>query len=126
MAHWEQTPPRAQSQGFRDSFDSGLRPEIIELAIPALAKTLEMTLDSIQAASFESINGDPEALETIESALMQHGTEELRPAGQFAKLITALLWLNRAEEACECACYLFSPYLVVWRYPMICGLRRAR
>jgi hypothetical protein len=90
-------------QGFKeDSVNSGFRPDILTLAVAPLAKTLELSLDTIEAASFQSLNDDnTESLESIEDALLQPGSEGLRPSSQFAKLITALLWLNRTEEACE-------------------------
>ena len=89
-------------QGFKeDSVNTGFRPEILELAVPALSKAMELTLDSIEAAIVTSTNGDGDALETIEGALLQPGAEGMRPSSQLAKIITALLWLNRTEEACE-------------------------
>ena len=81
--------------------NAGFRPEILELAVPALSKAMEQTLDTIEAATVASANGDGEGLENIEEAMLQPGAEGMRPSSQLAKLITALLWLNRTEEACE-------------------------
>jgi len=81
--------------------NAGFRPEILELAVPALSKAMEQTLDTIEAATVASANGDGEGLENIEEAMLQPGAEGMRPSSQLAKLITALLWLNRTDEACE-------------------------
>ena len=63
---------------------------------------MELTLDSIELANVQSITeGNDEHLETIEEALLQPGAEGMRPSSQLAKIITALLWLNRVEEACK-------------------------
>lgn len=93
----------ANKQGFKeDSVNPGFRPEILELAVPALSKAMELTLDSTEVAAIQSLDhGDDEPLETIEQALLAPGAEGMRPTSQLAKIITALLWLNRIEEACE-------------------------
>ena len=74
---------------------------MLNLAVAPLAKTLELTLDSMEHAAREAINGVTEHLDAIEQALAQSGAEGLRPSAQFAKLVTALMWLNRTEEACK-------------------------
>lgn len=91
------------SKGFKeDSVKSAFRPEILELAVSALAKTFELTMDSIHAAIAQStIEGDEEPLDMIEGALLQPGAKDMRPSAQLAKIATALMWLNRTEEACE-------------------------
>jgi hypothetical protein len=101
-ARWLSTRGR-QKQGFKeDSVNPGFRPEILELAVPALSKAMELTLDSTEVAAIQSLDhGDDEALETIEQALIAPGAEGMRPTSQLAKIVTALLWLDRIEEACE-------------------------
>lgn len=73
---------------------------MLQLALAPLAKSLELTLDSMAYASTEAVRGSPDNHETMETALSQPQAASLRPASQVAKLVHALLWLNHTAEAC--------------------------
>ena len=75
----------------------GTRAEFLELALPFIAKTLDMTLSMVNDANAQAGKGSPEKRDHLRQAFTQK--QELRPSMQYAKLVTFLVWLGRGNEA---------------------------
>jgi hypothetical protein len=95
-AAFRHTAQRETGQGGNE--DGGTRSEFLELSVPLLAKTLDMTLSMINEA-----NAQPtaEKRDYLKKALDQKAG--LRPSMQAAKLTSFLIWLDRTDEACSIA-----------------------
>lgn len=103
LAEWASfgsTMHQLGSSELLETGEGGFRPEIVRLAVPALAKALEMTLFMMRALNIDAVErGFFEQRDTMEEQ-MSGEAAHLRLSLSFTKLMSSLVWLNQTSAAC--------------------------
>ena len=110
LAEWESFGSALHQWGFRETIavtrteietgEGGFRPDILAVAVPALAKALELTLVMQRAANIEALVGGSTRNRDMMEQGLNEGASALRLSLQFSKLMSSLIWLNRTSDAC--------------------------
>lgn len=103
LAEWASFGSTLHAHGVREVLETGeggFRPEIVRLAVPALAKGLELTLLMMRALNVDAAEkGFFEQRDTMEEQLSGEAAH-LRLSLSFRRLMTSLIWLNQTSAAC--------------------------